>query len=231
MLQSVSRLALRALLAIVSFLATGSLAHAQAQPPPIGASAQVVDANNRLLAVATFRQASDQVLINLTFPDRTSLSGTHGIQIHDVGRCDPPTFATAGGIFNPFGKQHGLLNPNGPMAGDLPSLVIGTSGVSTYNLSAPLVTLNTGTAALLRPQGTSLVIFANADDDTSQPEGNAGTRIACGVIVNGPPPTTPPTPLSAATGGQTGFTGAVLIAGVGALLIAAGLLLRRQRTA
>ena len=86
------------------------------------------DPNGRLIATATFREATDQVLINLTFPDRAALSGTHGIQIHEAGRCDPPSFASAVAVFNPFGKPHGLLNPDGPMAGDIPSLVIGPAG-------------------------------------------------------------------------------------------------------
>ena len=71
------------------------------------------------------------------------------------------------------------------MAGDMPSLVIGPAGLGGYNTSAPLAKLSAGPASLLRPGGTSLVIFAQVDDDQTQPEGNAGARIACGVIVAG----------------------------------------------
>ncbi|HEX8968711.1 MAG TPA: superoxide dismutase family protein, partial [Chloroflexota bacterium] len=172
------------LLALAGLAALGP-ATAVAQVPPVGASAQLHDAGGRLLATATFRQASDEVLINLVFPDRGALTGTHGIQIHDVGRCDPPDFSSAGGIFNPTRKQHGLLNPDGPMAGDVPSLVIGPIGVSGYNTTAPLVTLSPGPASLLKPGGTSLIIFAQPDDDLTQPDGQVGARIACGVIVAG----------------------------------------------
>lgn len=201
---------------------------AQPQPPSAGASAQVYDPSGRLIATATLREATDQVLINLSFPDRTALTGTHGIQIHDVGRCDSPNFSSAGAILNPFGKQHGLLNPAGPMAGDLPSLVIGPAGVGAYNTAAPLVKLNTGPAAVLKPGGTSLVIFERIDDDLTQPEGNAGARIACGVIVSStsaPPPTSS---ASASASSGSGLPSALVIGGLGAVLIGAGLMLRRR---
>ena len=149
-------------------------AEAQAQPPSVGASAQLHDAAGKVIATATFRELPDEVLINLAFPDRTALTGTHALQIHDTGRCDPPDFSSAGPIYNPLGKQHGLLNPDGPMAGDLPSLVIGPAGLAAYNTAAPLVRLTAGAAPLIRPGGTSLVMLAQADDDQSQPEGNAG---------------------------------------------------------
>jgi len=200
-----------------------------AQVAPVGASAQVHDASGKLLAVAAFRQASDQVTINLTFPDRAALSSTHAIQIHQFARCDAPDFSSAGPIFNPSGKQHGLLNPNGPMDGDLPSLVISTGGVAVYNISAPLVTLGPGPNSLLAPPGSSLVIFANADDDTSQPEGNAGARIACGVIVAGAPPPVTSGPLAGATDSRPDAAASVSIALLGGMLIGGGLLLRRRR--
>jgi Cu-Zn family superoxide dismutase len=205
---------------------------AQVQPPAAGASAQVHDRGGRLVATATFREAPDQVLINLTFPDRSAVTGTHGIQIHESGRCDLPDFASAGGIFNPFGKQHGLLNPSGPMAGDLPSLVTGSSGVGGYNLTAPLVRLSTGPAALLNGAGTSLVIFERVDDDLGQPEGNAGPRLACGPIVAGAPGPTGSAPLASAAlpdSTRLDLPTALVIGGLGVLLIGAGVALRQRR--
>jgi superoxide dismutase, Cu-Zn family len=193
----------------------------------VAASAQIYDPGGRLIATATFREATDQVLINLTFPDRAALTGTHGIQIHEVGRCDAPNFASAGGIFNPFGKQHGLLNPAGPMAGDIPSLVIGPAGLGVYNTAAPLVKLSSGPAALLRPGGTSLVIFERIDDDMTQPEGNAGARIGCGVIAAGAPAAIG-APVTSVANSPSGFPSAVLVGGLGIVLIGAGLLLRRR---
>src|SRR5579859_7241415 len=195
------------------------------------ANAQLHDASGRLLAEAMFREAPDQVLISLTFPDRALLTGVHGIQIHEVGRCDPPDFTTAGGIFNPFAKQHGLNNPAGPMAGDVPSLSIGPTGLSGYNTSAHLARLSPGPASLLRQGGTALVIFGQPDDDQTQPEGNAGARIACGVIQAGPPPTTS----SAAfvfhqqprANGEPDLPTALLISVLGVALIGAGIVLRQ----
>jgi Cu-Zn family superoxide dismutase len=219
-------------LALIALLVSPLLAGAQGQPPNQGASAQLYDQTGRLIATASFREATDQVLISLAFPDRTALTGTHGIQIHEIGRCDLPNFASAGGIFNPFGKQHGLLNTAGPMAGDLPSLVIGPAGVALYNTAAPLVKLSAGPTALLKPGGTSLVIFDKIDDDLTQPEGNAGTRVACGVIVAGAPVagSAPQFSATASTSSQrSDVPVALLIGGLGALLIGAGLVLRRQQ--
>ncbi len=90
---------------------------------------------------------------------------------------------SAGGHFNPFGKQHGLKNPQGPHAGDLPSLTVGPDGRATVSVVASLVTLKEGKNSLFQPDGTSLVIHEKADDDMTDPAGNAGPRIACGPIV------------------------------------------------
>ncbi len=185
--------------------------HAQAAA---GTTANVVNSAGEAIATATFSQASDQLLISIAFRNRTALVGTHAIHIHSVGRCDAPNFESAGPILNPQGKQHGLLNPDGPMAGDLPNLVIGPAGVAVYNLSAPLLTLD-----MIR--GASLVMFAGMDDGQSQPEGNAGQRIACGVIG----PTGDALKTSSAQG--LDLPSAALIAARGGLLIVGGVLLRR----
>jgi superoxide dismutase, Cu-Zn family len=217
---------------VIDVLGLAGVAHAQAQPPAVGASAQLHDVSGKLIATATFRELTDEVLINLTFPDRGALTGTRALQIHETGRCDPPDFASAGRIFNPFGKQHGLLNPDGPMAGDLPSLVIGPAGLGSYNTSATLVKLTAGPAALVRPGGTSLVILAQTDDDQSQPEGNAGARVACGVIVAGATAagSFPLAAPAANAGGRPDLTAALLVGGLGMLLIGGGLVLRRRQS-
>src|SRR5258708_12876922 len=108
-------------------------------------------------------------MINLTFPDRGALTGTHGIQIHEVGRCEPPNFASAGGILNPFGKPHGLLNPSGPMAGDVPSLVIGPAHVAVYNTAAPLVRPNAAPPPLLTPPPPPLPTFVPTPHPRTHP--------------------------------------------------------------
>jgi superoxide dismutase, Cu-Zn family len=108
--------------------------------------------------------------------------GLHGFHIHAVGTCEPPGFTSAGGHFNPDGKQHGHKNPAGPHAGDLPNLMVGPDGSGRADLAAPDVTLAGGAHSLFQPGGTSLVIHADPDDERTDPAGNSGARVACGVI-------------------------------------------------
>jgi len=108
--------------------------------------------------------------------------GPHGFHIHAVGRCEPPDFASAGGHFNPYGKKHGLKNPEGPHAGDLPNLIIGPDGTAKAEVVASQVTLRPGINSLFDPDGSALVIHADPDDEMTDPTGNSGARIACGII-------------------------------------------------
>ena len=106
----------------------------------------------------------------------------HGAHLHTVGKCEAPGFTSAGAHLNPSGKLHGTLNPQGSHLGDLPNIVVASDG--TGALSAPLA----GTAASLEPvifdaDGTAFVIHAAADDYRTDPSGNSGSRIACGVFV------------------------------------------------
>lgn len=110
-------------------------------------------------------------------------SGVHGIHIHEVGKCDPPDFKSAGAHFNPSGKQHGQFNPQGQHAGDIENVRVDPSGSAEVSLMNERVTLDSGTNSLLKPGGTSLVLHANADDQMTDPSGNSGDRIACGIIV------------------------------------------------
>ena len=106
-------------------------------------------------------------------------AGTHGIHIHETGSCTP-TFAAAGGHFNPRNRRHGFRNPDGHHAGDMPNLHVGT-GTYTFDLTVPDVRLG-GSEGLLEGDGAALVVHAAADDYTSDPSGNSGDRVACGVI-------------------------------------------------
>lgn len=110
--------------------------------------------------------------------------GTHGIHFHEVGQCDGGTtaFSTAGAHYNPLAKEHGLENPKGPHAGDAPNIVTPASGAGKVTFSTNRVTLTAGTTTLLDGDGSSIVVHATADDQISQPAGNSGARIACGVI-------------------------------------------------
>jgi Cu-Zn family superoxide dismutase len=106
--------------------------------------------------------------------------GTHAIHIHNVGKCDAPDFTTAGGHFNPASKQHGKDNPNGAHAGDLPNFDVAADGTAKISVTVPGVTL--ADSSLFHAGGTALMIHAAADDYKTDPTGNAGARIACGVI-------------------------------------------------
>ena len=107
--------------------------------------------------------------------------GVHAFHIHSTGKCEPP-FKSAGGHFNPRGKVHGILNKKGPHAGDLPNIYVGDDGKLTFEVIADKVTLGKGKNSLHDDDGSALLIHAGPDDYTSDPAGNAGPRIACGVI-------------------------------------------------
>jgi Cu-Zn family superoxide dismutase len=110
--------------------------------------------------------------------------GIHGIHVHPIGRCDPPDFASAGTHWNPTGRQHGLNNPQGPHAGDLPNVTVAATGALQETVVLPHHTLT----ELLDADGSAILIHANSDDYVSQPSGNSGPKIACAIIGPGPVP-------------------------------------------
>ncbi|MEQ1713355.1 MAG: superoxide dismutase family protein [Hyphomicrobium sp.] len=108
--------------------------------------------------------------------------GSHGLHFHDVGKCEGD-LASAGAIYNPLGAKHGFLNEEGPMVGDLSNLIVGSTGEAEVEILSPFVTLNKAAEeSLFDANGSSVVIFEKPDDYISEPEGNAGQRIACGVV-------------------------------------------------
>lgn len=109
-------------------------------------------------------------------------AGKHGIHVHAVGRCEPPSFASAGGHYNPLGTRHGLEAPEGPHAGDLPNLVADAAGRARYETTTSLITISEGLASVFDGDGSALVIHEREDDQTSDPAGNSGDRVACGVL-------------------------------------------------
>jgi Cu-Zn family superoxide dismutase len=104
--------------------------------------------------------------------------GDHGIHFHAVGACSPPTFSSAGGHFNPTNRQHGRLNPNGPHLGDLPNVERGRTRVSITATGLQI----SGPNGLLDGDGAALVIHQAPDDLRTDPAGNSGARIRCGVV-------------------------------------------------
>ena len=111
--------------------------------------------------------------------------GNHGIHVHAVGMCEAPEFKTAGGHFNPTGKKHGLDNPEGHHGGDLPNLSVGADGHGTLTTTLEGLTLGAGDTSLFHAGGTALVVHADPDDEKTDPSGNSGARVACGVVSKG----------------------------------------------
>jgi Cu-Zn family superoxide dismutase len=139
------------------------------------------DAAGRTVGTALLTPATEGVQVVLSSSGLPA--GVHGVHIHQNGQCDAPDFASAGGHFNPAGRQHGTENPAGSHAGDLPNLTVDANGRGTLNGVARGVTLEGGGANSVRkPGGTSLMVHATADDYRTDPSGNSGARIACGVI-------------------------------------------------
>ena len=131
---------------------------------------------------ATFRQLKGgklSIKLNL----KNLPFGQHAVHIHEHAACDAPDFKSAGGHFNPAGKQHGTMNPAGHHNGDLPQNVsIGEDHMGQASFKVDYLSMTSGDADILANGGTAIVIHEKADDMKTDPTGNAGNRIACGVI-------------------------------------------------
>jgi superoxide dismutase, Cu-Zn family len=175
-------------LAIGIGLFAGVMASAQGQAPtgttgtrPATAGANLIDAEGRSVGQAYLQQTPHGVLLKLDLKNATP--GIHGLHIHDVGRCDRPSFDSAGGHFNPTARQHGFLNPRGPHAGDLPNIEVPTTTQLSVEYLVADVTLDPGPRSLLDANGSTIVIHAGKDDYLSEPAGDSGDRLVCGQVI------------------------------------------------
>jgi Cu-Zn family superoxide dismutase len=147
------------------------------------AMAQLLDAAGKPVGTATFAAVQGGVQVKVKVSGLKP--GPHGFHVHAAGLCEGPDFKTAAGHFNPSGKKHGLDSPAGHHGGDLPNLVVGADGAGEATAVLEGVTLDEGVASLFHAGGTAVVIHADADDGKTDPSGNSGARIACGVVQRG----------------------------------------------
>ncbi len=164
-------------IAIAAALAISSAFSAAAQKP---VKVEMHDGQGNSVGTAELTPAPMGVNIRLNLTNLPP--GVHGIHIHAVAKCEGPAFTTAGGHFNPDMKHHGLENPEGPHAGDIPNITVGPQGTVMTSILAPGVTMGDDPHSIFSSGGTALVIHAMPDDMKTDPAGNAGARIACGVI-------------------------------------------------
>ena len=146
-----------------------------ALPVPAVATTFLRDAAGKSVGWASFTEAGSGG-VHLVVVSLGMSPGLHGFHIHTTGSCVGPDFASAGGHFNPLGKLHGAH------AGDLPNLLVIPSGIGVQMTTTTSFSLRPGPVSIFDADGAALVIHANPDDYVTNPSGNSGPRIACGVI-------------------------------------------------
>ena len=148
------------------------------------AVAELTNTSGQSVGTARFTQAGN--VVRILVEAKGLPPGPHGAHIHAVGKCDPPDFNSAGPHFNPTNKQHGALNPQGSHAGDLPNLTVGPDGTGRMETTTEQLSLGSGPSSVWDADGSALVVHASPDDFKTDPTGNSGGRIACGVLVKPP---------------------------------------------
>lgn len=158
------------------FDTTARIAPTTGRDPTIGV--QMRDANNRDLGTLDLTETRAGLTLSGTL--RGLPPGQHAIHLHTTGKCEPP-FTSAGSHWNPTRREHGRDNPNGPHLGDLPNITVAQDSSVVVSVTTPGGTLR-GANALIDADGAAVVIHAGPDDYRSDPAGNSGNRIACGLV-------------------------------------------------
>ncbi len=163
----------------LAVVAAGCLASLSAEAQT--AKASLKDASGKDVGQVQLLQTAHGVLLKLMVKGLPA--GDHAFHVHAVGKCEPP-FTSAGGHFNPASHKHGMEAANGPHAGDMPNLHIPANGELVVEVANPMISLVKGQPnSVFDADGSAIIIHAGADDYKTDPTGNAGDRIACGVIV------------------------------------------------
>ena len=142
---------------------------------------KLADAQGQAIGTAKISEKKGGVEIKLDVKNLTP--GEHALHFHGTAKCEGLAFTTAGGHFNPGMKQHGKDNPMGSHAGDMANFTVGPKGTAKATITNSAVTLGDGPNSLFTNGGTAMMIHAKGDDYKTDPAGNAGDRIACGVVV------------------------------------------------
>ena len=169
------------LAATAASLVFGCVAASAADKPRKSATAEIMDGKGAKVGEAKLKEVTGGVQMSVKV---TGLpAGVHAIHVHEAGKCEAPDFKTAGGHFNPEKKKHGLQNPEGHHVGDMPNLTVGQNGKGTFKTVVTGATLaGDGPNSLFHTGGASVVIHEKEDDMKTDPAGNAGARLACGVV-------------------------------------------------
>jgi Cu-Zn family superoxide dismutase len=144
------------------------------------AQAELRDVAGRTLAHSSVTQIGETLRIRVEAAGLSS--GIYGVHVHSVGRCQAPSFESAGPHWNPSNRLHGRDNPGGQHRGDLPNLMVGTDGNGSFEFTIQGSRLSGRNSPLLDQDGASIVIHARPDDYRTDPSGNSGARIACGEL-------------------------------------------------
>lgn len=166
------------LLGAVALAACQPKATSPETPLPSGriATATLMTAAGKTAGSVTVREVAGG--LRVTVEGRDLPPGLHGLHLHTVGKCEGPDFASAGPHWNPTGKMHGMKNPQGPHEGDLPNLMIGADGTGTITADIPGASFD----GLIDTDRAAMVVHAATDDLMTDPSGNSGARLACGVL-------------------------------------------------
>ncbi len=167
-------------LAVAACVPNGAPGAGAPAPTWSEASARILAPTGSQLAVASAVQQNDGLRISVSASGLRP--GSYGLHVHAVGRCDTPDFTSAGPHWNPTMRQHGSQNPQGPHRGDLPNLIVGANGQGEIAFTIPDARLSGGVGGMLDADGAAIVVHAGPDDYRTDPSGNSGPRIGCGVF-------------------------------------------------